>query len=116
IKTVAYVWDRPFYLSHFRSSAHGLVVARSVRVDYSFTRRLRFGLSSIYGASQTIAPKKSGELIEIDIPIALPDPEARITALGWPLPSNPRRLVFHRMAFPLFVEVMGRLGVAVIAK
>ena len=116
IKTVAYVWDRPFYLSHFRSSAHGLVVSRSVRIDYSFTRRLRFGLSSFYGASQIIAPTKSGELIEIDMPVALPDPEARIAALGWPFPSNPRRLVFHRLAVPLFAEMMGRLGITVIAR
>jgi hypothetical protein len=116
VKTVAYVWDRPFYLIHFRFSAGELLVARSVRVDYSLTRRLRFGLSKLYGNSQTVTGTTSRELVELEMPVALPDPEERITALGWPVPSNPRRVVFHRLAIPFLTEVMGRLAVPVIAK
>jgi hypothetical protein len=116
IKTVAYVWDRPFYLSHFRSSAGALLVARSVRVEYSLTRRLRFGLSKLYGSSQSVIGTASGELIELEMPVALPDAEARVAALGWPLPSNPRRLVFHRLAIPLLAEAMGRLGVVIVVR
>jgi hypothetical protein len=113
VNTVARVWDRPFYLSHFRFSADGLVVTRSVRIDHSFTRRLRFGLSRLYGSSQTMAGIKTGELVELEMPMALPDPEVRVAALGWPLLSNPKRLVFHRLVIPLLAEAMGRLGVAV---
>jgi hypothetical protein len=115
-KTFAYVWDRPFYLSHFRFSAGELVVARSVRVDYSFTRRLRFGLNQLYGSSQAIMSTANGQLVELELPVALPEPEARVEALGWPLPSNPRRAVFHRLAIPLLAEVMGRLAVPVIMR
>jgi hypothetical protein len=113
IRGVSYVWDRPFYLSHFRFSADGLVVTRSVRIDYSFTRRLRFGLSKLYGSSQTIIVTKSAELVELEMPMALPGEEARVAALGWPLHSNPKRLVFHRLAIPLLTEVMERLGITV---
>ncbi len=74
IKTLAYVWDRPFYLSHFGSSAGGLVVTRSVRVEYSFTRRLRFGLSKLYGSPQMVTGTVSGELVELEMPRAMPDP------------------------------------------
>lgn len=113
IRAVAYAWDRPFYLSHFRFSAHGLVVTRSVRIDYSFTRRLRFGLSKLYGSSQTITGKKSAELVELELPMALPNEEARVAALGWPPSSNSKRLVFHHLAIPLLTEVMERLGITV---
>lgn len=116
IKTFAYVWDRPFYLSHFRSSAGGLVVARSVRVEYGFTRRLRFGLSKLYGCPQMVIGTASGELVELEMPRAMPDPEVRIVALGWPLPSNPRRTVFHRRAIPFLMEVMRRLAVPILVR
>jgi hypothetical protein len=116
IESYAYVWDRPFYLSHFRSSSGGLVMTRSVRVDFNFTRRLRFGLSKLYGRAQTISATSGGELVELEMPVALPNPEARIAALGWPLPSNPRRSVFHRRAIPFLAEVMRRLAVQIIVR
>lgn len=115
-KTFALEWDRPFYLSHFRSSAGGLVMTRGARVDYSFTRRLRFGLSKLYGIPQAVTGTTNGELIELEMPIALPDPEARIAALGWPLPSNSRRTVFHRHAIPFLTEVMKRLAVPLLVR
>lgn len=116
IKTFTYEWDRPFYLSHFHSSGGDLVMTRSSRVDYSLTRRLRFGLSQLYDTPQVAIATTNGDLIELDMPFALPDPEARIAALGWPLPSNPRRTVFHRYVTPFLTEVMKRLAVPVLVK
>jgi hypothetical protein len=116
IKTFAYEWDRPFYLSHFRSSPGGLVVARSVRVEYGFTRRLRFGLNKLYSRPQIVTGTATGELVELEMPVALPDPESRIAALGWPLTSNPRRTVFHRHAIPFLTEVMRRLAVPILVR
>ncbi len=116
ISTVTYAWARPFFLSHFRILAGELVISRSVRVEYSFTRRLRFGLSALYGRSPSVSGTTSGELVELEMPLALPDPEARVTALGWPALSNPRCTVFPRLAIPFLTEVLGRLGVPVIVK
>lgn len=115
-KSVAFVWDRPFYLSHFQLSRGGLVVSKSVRVEYSITRRLRFGLKNLYGRAETILATTSGDLVDLELPLALPDPEVKIQALGWPLASNPRRTVFHRLAIPLLTEMLERLAVRVIVR
>ena len=114
IKSYAYVWERPFYLAHLRFVSGELVESKSVRVEYGLTRRLRFGLRCLHGSSQIVPATSSGDLIELELPLGLPDPEARIAALGWPLPSNPRRTVFHRLTIPLLTEVLGRLAVAVV--
>lgn len=116
IKTVAYVRDRPYYLVHFRPSAGQLLITRSVRVDYSLTRRLRFGLSTHYGSIAPITVTLNGDIAETELPVAVPEPETRIAALGWPLPSNPKRTSFHRMVIPFLAEAMGRLGVPVNTK
>ncbi len=116
IKTVAHVWDRPFYLSHFRFAGGELLVARSIQIEYSFTRRLRFGLSHLYNSSQAVIGTTNGELVELEMPVVLPEPEARVAALGWPLSLNPRRSVFHRLSIPILTEVMGRLAVPVLIR
>jgi hypothetical protein len=113
MKGRAYSWDRPFYLSHLRFFEGQLVISRSVRIDYDLTRRLRFGINKLCNAFHSVRVFSAGDLLELELPIALPEPDARIAALGWTLPSNSRRTAFHKNAAPLLSEVMARLGITI---
>lgn len=116
IESYAYAWARPFYLAHFKFVSGELLVSQSVQVDYGITRRLRFGLYCLHRGKQTISANINKDLVELELPLGLPNPEARIAALGWQLPSNQNRFVFHRLAIPLLTEVLGRLGVGIIVR
>lgn len=107
-------WARPYYLAYLTFNAGELVVSRSAPVEYALTRRLRFGLDALLGANQTIFARSAGEAVELEIPLGLPEPEARVTALGWSHASNPNRTVFHKRVLPLITEVMARLDIAVV--
>lgn len=107
-------YDTPHYLGHFKFKSGALSLQRSVSIDHDLTLRLRFGLDIILKTPRAFQIVDLGETLRVDRPPPLPDPEARIFALGWPdhASETPDRLVFHRDALSILLHATQRLSIA----
>lgn len=111
-----FVWDRPHYLAKLSFRSGELSVLSYIRIDPSLRSRLRFGLSSLANATLTIAAAIRGNLAELELPRGLPEPEACVASLGWPVSSDQRRFQFHRYLLPVLSEVLARLDIRIVER
>jgi hypothetical protein len=65
----------------------------------------------VLGCRRTPTIRRHTDTIEIDLPYALPEPEARVMALGWPSRAAPGRTLLHALALPILLSVLERLAI-----
>jgi hypothetical protein len=106
-------WDRPFYLAYFGFKDGALTLSRTAPVSHDLTRRLSFGLDLLLQTPRRVSIIQQHDTFRIDHPLMLPQPEARVYALGWKhaAQDNPDQLTFHAAAMPFVMRVLRRLAV-----
>ena len=106
-------WERPFYLAHFGYKQGVLTLRRTAPVTHDLTLRLCFGLDTMLQTPRRVSIERQRETFSIDRPLMLPQPEARVYALGWKQTpqDNLDRLTFHADALPFVVHALQRLAV-----
>jgi hypothetical protein len=106
-------WDRPFYLAHFGFKDGTLSLRRAAPVTHDLALRLRFGLDTVLQTPRRISIISQREIFSMDHPLTLPQPEARIYALGWKqiAQEDSDRITFHADAMPFVVHALQRLAV-----
>lgn len=116
LKSVSREWARPYYLAEFGLRSGQAILLRSASIDFKWTLRLRFGLDVELKAPRTVQIVNGPETFEADIPYNLPQPEARVIALGWSSPARKGRFIFHKLAKPAVMRAFERLGISVDAR
>jgi hypothetical protein len=106
-------WDRPFYLAHFGFKDGALTLRRTAPVTHDLALRLRFGLDTVLQTPRRVSIVRQRETFSMDRPLTLPQPEARVYALGWKqaVQEDSDRLTFHADAMPFVVQALQRLAV-----
>jgi hypothetical protein len=106
-------WDRPFYLAHFGFKDGALTLRRTAPVSRDLTLRLCFGLDILLQTPRRVSIVRQRDTFWMDRPLMLPQPEARVYALGWKdaAQDSPDRLTFHADAMPFVVHALQRLAV-----
>lgn len=105
----ARTFDRPYYLGLFDYQHDDLVLRRSAQVSYEVSRRLRFGLDDRLKTARTATLSVGEEICFLDLRYALPEPENRVLALGWPGAGTTR--AFHRAVMPAVLHALRRLSI-----
>lgn len=93
-------YDRPYHLAELSVESGTCLLRRSTTVAYAHARRLRYGLEATMGVPRVIRATSAGRFFEVEVPLDFPEPEARVSALGWPKQaqsSSPKRV----LQFPL---------------
>jgi hypothetical protein len=111
--SVAYEWNRPFYLAEIGFRSGQATITRSAPVDYGLTQRLRFGLDRQLQVPRRVTLMMKAGTFDLDLPYDLPNPENRVLGLGWPSPSRAGRRTFHTCAKPVLARAFDRLGVII---
>ena len=106
-------WDRPYYLALFGFKDGELTLRRTAPVSRDLTLRLCFGLDIMLQTPRRVSIVLQRDTFWIGRPLMLPQPEARVYALGWkhPAQDNPDRLAFHADALPFVVHALQRLAI-----
>jgi hypothetical protein len=104
-------WSRPYYLAQFAVKSGAAVVTRSTAIPFESTLRLRFAFDELLACRRTASIKREADVIELDMPYALPGPESRVMALGWPSRATSGRTLFHPLVLPILISVFQRLAI-----
>ena len=108
-------YDTPQYLAHFEFRDGVPSLRRCVSIKRELTLRLRFGLDNLLKTPRELSIVHAGQTFTIDRPLALPQPEERLYALGWEdrtVSELPDRLVFHLDALPIVLHALRRLSIS----
>lgn len=115
VKDRSAAYDRPYYLGEFAVDGGVCVLRRSAPIAYAHTRRLRYGLEATLGVPRVVRAVSAGEVFEVEMPLDFPDPEERVSALGWAKDtavSSPKRVLqFPQQALSFVRAAFDRLHV-----
>jgi hypothetical protein len=109
----AWNWNRPFYLAHFGFEDGALTLRRTAPFSRDLALRLCFGFDILLQTPRRVSIVRQRDRFWMNRPVVLPEPEARVYALGWKdlAKDNPDRLTFHADAMPFVLHAFQGLAI-----
>jgi hypothetical protein len=107
-------YDRPSYLGIFALDDIGFRLRQTAPIDNETAFRLAFGFDQLLNTARTASLAVTGETFQLDLAYPLPQPEARVRALGWrsaATASRPNHSTFHRTALPAVQTTLRHFGI-----
>jgi len=114
--TKGWEFSRQYYIGIFARRQDILTLSESIKVSRDDAARIRFGLDFQYNTCRKVEAKIGENIFDIDMRFTLPEPEARVLALGWSQNTNEQKLRFEISALPFVRAAFARLNITLIER
>ena len=114
---VSAIYDRPTYLAELRYNNGRIVFHKAALVPKDILLRLMYGFERLKGVHRAVNIEDLGQVLRVNIPFKLPDPENRILDFGWPAVRNSNGHItvyeFANDMKPFLIQVLSRFNIRV---